>query len=156
MTAKQNLPGFFEPGTLELFRLRLEALKPESQALWGKMSVAQMLAHCCIPFEQALGLRHDGPNWLMKFLLRNFFKRSMVNEIPYRQNLPTAPSFVIADERMFSDEKARLQSLIARFSARGTGHFEGKRQISLGPLSALEWSNLMYKHLDHHLRQFGV
>jgi hypothetical protein len=156
MTTKQKIPSLFELRTCETLSNRLDALRPESPALWGKMNVAQMLAHCCIPFEQALGLRHDGPNWFMKFLLRNFFKRSMVNEIPYRQNLPTAPSFVIADERMFSDEKARLQSLIARFSEKGPGHFEGRRQISLGPLTASEWNNLMFKHLDHHLRQFGV
>ncbi|MEN9511440.1 MAG: hypothetical protein RLZZ370_1259 [Bacteroidota bacterium] len=120
------------------------------------MNVSQMLAHCCIPFEQALNMRHDGPNLLMKLMLRLFFRKSMVNEVPYRQNLPTAPSFVIDDERSLEAERFRLKQLLETFSEQGKAHFEGKKQITLGRLKSGEWNNLMYKHLDHHLRQFGV
>ena len=120
------------------------------------MKVDQMLAHCCVPYEQALGLRQDGPNFFMKWMLRLFFRKGMVNEVPYKQSLPTAPAFVIADRRNFEREQARLKAFIRQFAAPGRAHYEGKEQISLGKLSADEWNNLMFKHLDHHLRQFGV
>lgn len=150
------LPNVFQAETVSALHARLDNLRADSAALWGKMNVSQMLAHCCIPFEQALGMRSDGPSPFMKFLLRTFFKKSMVNEVPYRQNLPTAPSFVIDDERNIEAERSRLKLLIDQFSKLGSAAFEGKKQISLGSLSAQEWNNLMYKHLDHHLRQFGV
>lgn len=146
----------FHPDTVAGLHARLDMLNSDTGRLWGKMTVSQMLAHCCIPFEQALGMRSDGPNLFMKLLLRAFFKKSMVNEVPYRQNLPTAPSFVIDDERNIEVERGRLKMLLDRFSKLGAAAFEGKKQISLGSLSAREWNNLMYKHLDHHLRQFGV
>ena len=150
------LPNVFQAETISALHARIDNLSAGSAALWGKMNVSQMLAHCCIPFEQALGMRSDGPNLFMKLLLRAFFKKSMVNEVPYRQNLPTSPSFVIDDERNIEAERRRLKMLIGQFSELGSAAFEGKKQISLGSLSALEWNNLMYKHLDHHLRQFGV
>lgn len=156
MNQTGTIPNIFQPETVETLFARLDRLNKDSERLWGKMNVSQMLAHCCIPFEQALGMRHDGPSAFMKFVLRGFFRKSMVNEVPYRQNLPTAPSFVIDDERNLETERSRLKALLEQFSKKGAGYFEGKKQITLGTLSAQEWNNLIYKHLDHHLRQFGA
>jgi hypothetical protein len=156
MSIDTGLPNIFQSETVSALYKRMDDLQADAPALWGKMNVSQMLAHCCIPFEQALGMRSDGPNLFMKLLLRIFFKNSMVNEVPYRPNLPTAPSFVIDNERNIEVERSRLKMLLGQFNERGESAFDGKKQISLGSLSALEWNNLMYKHLDHHLRQFGV
>jgi hypothetical protein len=156
MEQTQRFPNLFTPLALVQLQARIDQLQPDSRPLWGKMNVSQMLAHCCIPFEQALHMQHDGPNMLMKIVLRLFFKKSMINEVPYRHNLPTAPSFIIDDERSFEAEQFRLKQLLQTFSSKGEAHFEGKKQITLGALSAKAWNNLMYKHLDHHLRQFGV
>jgi hypothetical protein len=38
----------------------------------------------------------------------------------------------------------------------GADAFEGKESNSFGKLTASEWNIMMYKHLDHHLTQFGV
>lgn len=149
-------PDIFLNETTRALHQRIDKLTPETQPLWGKMSVDQMLAHCCTPYEHALGERNDGPSAIMKILLRLFFKKSMINEVPYKQNLPTAPSFVIADHRNFELEKTRLKGYISKIESLGKDYFEGKEQISLGKLSADEWNNLLYKHIDHHLRQFGV
>ncbi len=156
MSSSSALPDIFDPKTTQILLDRINRLTPETQASWGKMSVDQMLAHCCTPYEQALGLRQDGPSFLMKWLLRTFFKKSMTNEVPYKQNLPTAPAFVVADQRDFDREKERLSTFIRQTQELGRAHFEGKKQITLGALNATEWNNLLYKHLDHHLRQFGV
>lgn len=156
MQQASGIPDIFQPATTAGLHGRIDNLTPQTPALWGKMRVDQMLAHCCTPYEHALGLRHDGPPLAMKLLLKLFFKKSMVNEVPYKQNLPTSPSFVVADERVFETEKARLKGFIRQISELGPAYFEGKAQISLGHLSAREWNNLLYKHIDHHLRQFGV
>jgi hypothetical protein len=156
MSTATSYPDIFNPESTAILHARIDQLRPDTQALWGKMTVDQMLAHCCVPYEQALGLRSDGPNAFMKWMLRLFFKQGMVNEVPYKKSLPTAPAFVIANRRQFDKEKEKLKDLVARFAAPGRDHYEGKEQISLGKLSATEWNNLTYKHLDHHLRQFGV
>lgn len=151
-----SLPNIFDPATTAELHKRIHQLTPMTQRRWGKMNVDQMLAHICVPYEQALGERNDGPNWFMKIMLRAFFKQSMVNEVPYRQNLPTAPAFMIVDRRDFEREKGRILSYIEKIEKLGPEYFDGKEQISLGKLSVTEWNNLLYKHIDHHLRQFGV
>lgn len=150
------LPNIYtEQGTNELIA-RINQLSPITQRRWGKMNVSQMLAHCCVPYEQLLGERSDAPNAMMRFFMRTFFKGTMTNEIPYKPNLPTAPSFIIVDQRDFEKEKRRLIEYVKKPLELGELHFENKHQLTLGKLTATQWNNMLWKHLDHHLRQFGV
>jgi len=91
-----------------------------------------------------------------RLLLRLVVKPGVVNEKPYRKGLPTAPEFRIEDAREFGDEQDRLAGYVERTARLGRGHFEGRDYPNFGPLTAREWNNLFAKHLDHHLRQFGV
>lgn len=151
-----SLPNIFEPEIIEKLVLRIEKLSPQTPAQWGKMNVAQMLAHCSVPYDQLNGSIQSQTPWMMKWMLRTFFKSSMINEVPYKQNLPTGKGFLVVDERNFEHEKQRLIALIRSFHARGASYFEGKKHHALKELSANQWNNLLYKHLDHHLSQFGV
>jgi len=150
------MKNVFDPVvTAELIH-RIEQLSPESPALWGKMSVDQMLAHCCVAYEMAFTNTHPKANPVMRFLLKTFVKAGVVNEVPYKRNLPTAPAFRIKSEKNFAEEKARLISFVEQTLAAGKSGFEGKESPSFGSMTAKEWNNLLYKHLDHHLNQFGV
>ena len=60
------------------------------------------------------------------------------------------------DEKNFETEKKRLLDYIRRTQELGEGYFDGKESMSFGKLSKTEWNNLFYKHLDHHLKQFGA
>lgn len=135
---------------------RIRSLAPDSQPQWGRMSVAQMLAHCCVPYEMVYEDKHRRPGKVGRLLLRTFVKRGVVNEKPYRRNLPTAPAFRISDERDFVRERDRLAAYVERTAELGASHFDGRESLSFGPLTRTEWNNLFYKHLDHHLTQFGV
>lgn len=146
---------FEKPVTDELLA-RIESLKPDSQPIWGKMSVDQMLAHCAVAYEMAYTDKHPKPNAVMRFLLKTFVKSGVVNEKPYPKNARTAPVFIIADRRDFENEKNQLIDYIKRTQELGASYFEGKESPSFGPMTAQEWNNLFYKHLDHHLTQFGV
>ena len=150
------MKNVFDPAvTAELIH-RIEQLSPESPALWGKMSVDQMLAHCCVAYEMAFTNTHPKANPVMRFLLKPFVKAGVVNEVPYKRNLPTAPAFRIKSEKNFAEEKARLISFVEQTLAAGKSGFEGKESPSFGSMTAKEWNNLLYKHLDHHLTQFGA
>jgi hypothetical protein len=149
-------PSIFDVSHHEALLLRLDALQADSQRLWGTMTPAQMCAHVCVSYEYAYGLRHDRPPLFMRLVLRLFFRSLLVGAKPYPKSSPTAPSMVVNDNRNFDAEHARLRAFVERAYNDGESFFEGKQQVTLGALSSAEWSTLFYKHLDHHLRQFGV
>ncbi len=135
---------------------RINQLTPETQPLWGKMSVSKMLAHCNVTYELIYEEdKHPKPGAFMRFILKSLVKKKVVNEAPYKQNSPTAPAFLIKDEKQFEQEKTRLIDHLLKTQELGESHFEGKVSHSFGPLNKTEWNNMFYKHLDHHLRQFG-
>jgi len=135
------MKNVFDPAvTAELIH-RIEQLNPQSPALWGKMSVDQMLAHCCVAYEMAFTDKHPKANPVMRFLLKNFVKKGVVNEVPYKKNLPTAPAFRIKNAKNFGEEKARLIDFLNQTKALWTAHFEGKDSLSFGPMTATDWNN---------------
>lgn len=135
---------------------RINKLTPSSQPLWGKMNVAQMLAHCNVTYELVYENKYPKPNAVMKLILKLLVKNTVVSEKPYKKNLRTAPAFLITDEKDFNEEKTRLINYITKTQQLGEAYFDGKESHSFGVLNKTEWNNMFYKHLDHHLGQFGV
>ena len=135
---------------------RISQLTPDTKGLWGKMSVAQMLAHCNVTYEMEYEKIHPAPNSIVKFMLKLFVKKSVVNETPYKKSIQTAPAFIIKENKDFYTEKERLINYIIKTQELGTNYFEGRESLSFGSLNSKEWNNMFYKHLDHHLQQFGV
>ncbi|MEP6592152.1 MAG: DUF1569 domain-containing protein [Acidobacteriota bacterium] len=135
---------------------RLERLQPDSPRLWGKMTAPQAVAHCSAGFELALGDKRS-PRMFVGRIVGAFVKRmALGNDDPFRRNSPTVPGLVVADRRELAAERARLRGLIARFAAAGPAGCTTNPHSFFGRLSPEEWAVLMYKHVDHHLRQFGV
>lgn len=136
---------------------RIKHLQPNTPAIWGKMNVSTMLAHCNITYEMVYEPeKHPQPNGFVKFMLTLLVKPMVVSEKPYKKNSQTAPAFLIKTEKDFATEQHRLLAYIERTQQLGADHFDGKAAHSFGPLTKVEWNNLFYKHLDHHLTQFGV
>lgn len=135
---------------------RINSLDASSQPLWGTMSVEKMLAHCNVSYEMVYENKHQKPNMFMKVLLKLLVKDIVVNEKPYKKNSRTAPAFLIKDERNFELEKNRLIDYILKTQQLGEKYFDGKESHSFGRLNISQWNNIFYKHLDHHLSQFGV
>ncbi len=135
---------------------RIQKLQPDSQALWGKMNVGQMLSHCCVPYQQILGEDTTKPGPFIRLFMKVFFKKSMTNEVPYAKNLPTGPNFIRRSTHDIEEEKARLIDYIQQIEKIGPEKLATIPSPLFGKLSAIEWNNLLYKHIDHHLKQFGV
>jgi hypothetical protein len=150
------MKNIFNDGVTEELIDRVNKLSPDTQPQWGKMSVDQMLAHCNVPYEMVYTDKHPKATGLKRWLLSTFVKSTVVGEKPYKRNSRTAPDFVISDKRVFADEKKILVDNLVKTRQHGPSHFEGLESPSFGALTADEWSNLFYKHLDHHLSQFGV
>ena len=114
---------------------RINNLTTDSKPLWGKMSVSQMLAHCCVTYEFIYENKHPVPGTFKKILLKLFVKNTVVSDKPYKRNNPTAPEFLIRDNKNFETEKKRLIDFIERTYMLGAAHFENKESRSFGKLS---------------------
>ncbi len=136
---------------------RINTLTPTTSAKWGTMNVAQMLAHCNVTYEMFYEPeKHAKPNGFKRFILKLIVKPLVIGEKQYKENSPTAHAFKIVSERQFELEKSRLIDFLNRTQELGGAHFDGKESNSFGTLKTNEWNAMFYKHLDHHLRQFGV
>jgi len=150
------MKNLYEPGTVEEVKGRIARLGPGSQRLWGKMNVAQAMAHCAKPMEWAVGDSFPPRMFLGRILGPLAKSKVLKDEKPMGRNAPTAKSLVVADERDLEAERKGLCVLIDRFAAAGPKGCTKHPHTFFGPLTPEEWATLMYKHLDHHLRQFGV
>ena len=150
------MKNLFETASVQEVKERIALLRPDSQRLWGKMNAPQAVAHCSAGVELALGDRTPPRvfvgrlfGWIVKpLVLRD-------NE-PMRRNSPTMKDLVVQDQRDLNTERERLLELIDRFAAAGPAGCTQHPHSFFGRLSPDQWAILMYKHLDHHLRQFGV
>jgi Protein of unknown function (DUF1569) len=150
------LPNIFTQSVSETIIARINTLQPSTPSLWGKMNVSQMLAHCNVPYEMTFDNIHPRPNVVLRFILKMVAKSQVVTEKPYPKSGQTAPQFVITGDRDFDEEKKRLIGYIQKSQSLGESHFEQKEHAAFGAMSKIEWNNLFYKHLDHHLGQFGA
>ncbi|MCF3111288.1 DUF1569 domain-containing protein [Niabella sp. CC-SYL272] len=150
------MTNIFSPEGAQTMINRIEQLTPESKPLWGKMSVGQMLAHLCVMYETVYTDKYPKPKGFLKWIMKTFIKKTVVGDAPYKRNIKTAPHFLITSPRDFDREKTRLIDYIRQTQELGGTHFDGKESHSFGPLTQMEWNTMFSKHLDHHLRQFGV
>jgi hypothetical protein len=148
----QNL---FDPNARETIIRRLSELQPSSPRQWGKMNAAQMLDHCAAALEVPCGDRVKKQRWFGR-LVAPFVRSSMLGEKPFPRDAPTDPDLKITDDRDFARERERLAGLVQRFGSRGPSAVDGVVHGFFGPLNSDQWGRLMYKHLDHHLRQFSA
>jgi hypothetical protein len=134
---------------------RIQSLRADAKATWGKMDAAQMLAHCHTAMRVCTGdlkLKRS----LIGVLFGGLAKKSLTKPEPFKRNLPTAPEFVVRDRRDFTQEQRKLLELVQDIGRRGSSAFTREKHPFFGPMTDEEWDLLQWKHVDHHLRQFGA
>jgi hypothetical protein len=150
------MKNLYEAATVKEIKERIARLGPASTRQWGKMTASQAMAHCSVGMEWAVG-DNNPPRMFIGRLFGPIAKSSLLkDEKPMSRNAPTAKSLVVKDERNLSKECQRLSTLVERFSSAGPQGCTKHPHTFFGPMTPEEWASLMYKHLDHHLRQFGV
>lgn len=150
------LPSVFDPKTTEETFNRLEKLNYMSKPQWGKMNVAQMLAHLNVAYDLTYDRIPYKSSFFKKLLLKLLVKPLIVSEKAYKKNSHTAPEFIITNERDFEKEKSKFIDNVKQTEAHGIKYFEGRESTSFGTMTAKEWSTQFYKHINHHFTQFGV
>jgi hypothetical protein len=145
----------FDRPTLTAVLARIDRLRPDAPRAWGKMQPAQMCAHCAVALELAVGDRPSRQKLIGK-LLSPLVKKGILGDAPFKKNGPTDATLIVADARDFDAERTRLTSLVRRFGEGGPGAATRNPHLFFGPMTGEQWGVLMYKHLDHHLVQFGA
>jgi hypothetical protein len=153
------MKNLFDPTVVEDVKRRILRLGPESERQWGTMPVALMLAHCTAGFQMAMGSlrpkRAPFPANMIGALIKPLV---FGDDKAMRRNSPSSPELFRADPTQcdFERERAQLMQAIDRFATAGAVGCTQHPHPFFGPLKPQQWAILMYKHVDHHLRQFGV
>ncbi|HUR65974.1 MAG TPA: DUF1569 domain-containing protein [Chitinophagaceae bacterium] len=148
-----EVKNLFDNAVKQDIIVRINQLTPSTERKWGKMNVSQMLAHVQLPIGIAYGTHNPKGSFLLR-MIGPLFKSKLWDKKPYKQGLPTDPTFIMTgSERNFEKEKAILIDLVNRFDE---STVVGEKHPIFGKLSKENWSKATWKHLDHHLNQFGV
>ena len=134
---------------------RVDKLSPDSRRQWGKMEVAQMLAHCNRALETAMG-KHKIDRVFIGRILAPLLRSMVLGPKPFGKNSPTDKSYIFKDQRVFENEKDKMKSFIKNFYEGGPTQCTTHPHPFFGKFKPEEWAIFEWKHLDHHLRQFGV
>ena len=145
----------FQPDAVDELISRIDKLQPASLRQWGTMDVAQMMAHCSAALDMASG-RLNRPRVFIGRLIGPFVKSIYTNEKPLPRNSPTDEKLVFSDQRDFAREQEQLKLKLRQFHNGGEGQCTRHPHPFFGSLTPQDWGRGMYKHIDHHLRQFGA
>lgn len=149
------MKNLFEKEAADEVIERIGTLQPTSSRRWGKMDVAQMMAHCSITMDIASG-RLNLPRIFIGRLIGPLLKSIYSNEKPLPKNGPTGKELIVDDRRDFAREQEQLRVKVRQFQEGGVARCTRHPHPFFGSLTPQAWSRGMYKHLDHHLRQFGA
>jgi hypothetical protein len=144
----------FDKNTRNELILRINSLTGNSQPLWGKMTVGQMIKHCAL-WEEMI---HQNKKFKRVFIGRLFgkalLKKEMANPTMRKSN-PTIPELVVTDTDIpFSSEKEKLIALINRYEQYSHPDYSFVHPF-FGKMTREQVGQFAYKHIDHHLRQFA-
>ena len=151
-----NIQNIYSAPVSEQFIARIEKIAPNTQNLWGKMNASQMMAHCNVSYDMAFDENYKKSNAFLRFILKNLAKKGLVNDAPLSKNSSTATEMIIKTEKDLNVEKGKLIANVKNLVTKGEDYFHLKDHPGFGVMTKDEWNNFYYKHLDHHLTQFGV
>ena len=148
---KKNL---FNENNIQELKNRINSLDNYTIPKWGKMNAPQMLAHCSEVLKNALG-KTQQKRMLIGYLASPFIRHRFYDSEPYKKK--GGPStFKIEEEKDFDKEKQNLIKQIEQFHTIEREKLKNSVHPFLGKFTPEQWAIGQYKHLDHHLRQFGV
>jgi hypothetical protein len=144
----------FDKATRDELTNRINILNDNSIPQWGKMNVYQMLKHCTLCEEMYLGKIKYKRAFLGRLFGKMALKNLLKDDSPLKQNSPTSAEFEVKEiNGNASAEKRKWISLIQEYANYTNNNFV---HWFFGKMTKEQVGYFVYKHTDHHLRQFGV
>lgn len=132
---------------------RIGRVTSASRPVWGKMNAEKMLGHLVESMRMAIGELDVRPkNTPIRFPP---LRQLLVYWLPWPKGVPTAPELLPSNPRNVEESKRELERLVSLFAARGNER-NWPQHPAFGNLGRRGWGVLAWRHLDHHLRQFGA
>ena len=153
------MKNLFDPTLVDEVKQRIMSLTPESERQWGSMTLAQTLAHCTSGVQMAMGIINPRRASFPANIIGPLIKPLVLgDDKPLRRNSPSSPELFSGDSKQCDFERERTQLIAAldSFATQGASCCSQHPHPFFGPLKPQQWAILVYKHVDHHLRQFGV
>ena len=143
----------FDAASRDAVLSRIDRLNATTQPRWGRMNVGQMVVHCDLQLQLALGELVGAP---MKTPVGRFpFKQLALYVLPTPRGVPTMPEMRDPVTGDWQADRGRLKADVGRVVAKDRNQ-AWPVHPAFGTLSAAQWGRLVFSHLDHHLKQFGV
>lgn len=147
------MKSVFHPAVHRELQDRVQRLSPRQRPQWGRMSAGEMVAHLTDSLKMASGeLEVTARKVLIRY---SPLKELVLYLLPIPKSFPTAPELIARRPRDWTAEIADLREQLNDLVERGAEALAPSHPV-FGPLSAKQWGVLVYRHMDHHLRQFGV
>lgn len=150
------MESLFHPTGNQHILDRIDKLSPISLSEWGVMTVSQMLEHCKMPLQVVYGTKKIKVNWFVKLMFGKRSKQQFTSAHPFGKGMPTAKEFKVTYEPDFETAKRELKELIVQFTQAGHEGIKVTKHPLFGEMTHKEIDTAQWKHLDHHLKQFGV
>ena len=149
------MTNLFDPAINEEILHRIEKLHPSLQPKWGKLNMEQMLAHLNLSLQVNWGNLELKPV-LMAVLFRGISRRILLGKKPLPKKLPADKKTLAKYVPDFYSEKLQVENAVRMYIEKGPEGLSRNPHNLLGKITPEESAFISYKHLDHHLRQFGV
>ena len=146
------MKSIFDDGVTEELIRRIGMLNENSRALWGKMTVYQMLKHCTLWEEMLSGEKKVKRMFLGRLFGKTVLKQILKNERPMIRNARTVPGFGVTGQGDAESEKRKWIAMVEKHSVFSNPGFI---HPFFGKMTKEQIGYLAYKHIDHHLRQFN-
>ena len=146
------MKSIWQKPSRENLERRLDKLTANTPAKWGKFTAPQMVCHLIEALRMGIGEINVPPR---NTPLKRFpLKQLVIYVAPFPKGAPTAPELLAREPQEWNGEVEQLKDLLRRFAGGSFKNFP--EHPAFGKLSRRAWGVLVYKHMDHHLRQFGV
>ncbi|PIB35869.1 hypothetical protein BFP72_10920 [Reichenbachiella sp. 5M10] len=144
----------FDQNVLSELQLRIDHLSPQATAAWGKMNTYQMLRHCILSERMFLGDNEYKRLFIGRLFGKVALKGILKNDNPLKENQPTHPAFKITGQGDIVPLKNNWKTLLERYSTISPDELAGFLHPFFGAMTRDQIGQYVYKHTDHHLRQF--
>jgi len=146
----------FNQSTIDGIIQRIEKLSSNAQAKWGKMNTHQMVKHCILSEKMYLGDTKYKRLFIGKLFGKMALKSMVKDDKPLKQNQPTHPTFKTQGNGEIEHLKKDWINLVKEYSKRNDTSFGNFTHPFFGKMTKEQLGISVYKHIDHHLRQFGA
>ena len=143
----------FDKQTRDDLIRRIESLNENITAQWGKMHVYQMLKHCTLAEEMYLGKKKYDRVFLGRLFGKIALKNLLKDDRPMGKNAPTSPYFIVSE--IIGDVEAEKKKWIALINEYADFSNDEIEHWFFGKMTKEQVGQFVYKHTDHHLRQFN-